>query len=124
LFSDIIQSSLVNQPKGTRGDTEMQTINDLMDMAKKINGRARSRTIGEDEAKEMLELVANADDAVHTIRVYSGQGFVPNSYKYRCEIRYFEATRKEGQFVIGAGYGDAKRSHGNGALVTVNKRGI
>lgn len=102
----------------------MQTINDLMDMAKKVNGRARSRTIGESEAKEMLKLVANADDNVRTIRVYSRDGFVPNSYKYRCEIRYFEATRKDGKLVIGASYGDAKRSHGNGSLVTVNGRGI
>ncbi len=102
----------------------MQTINDLMEMAKKVNGRARNRTIGEVEAKEIMELVANADDMTNTIRVYSRDGFVPNSYKYRCEIRYFEATRKEGKLVIGAGYGDAKRSHGNGALVTVNGRGI
>ena len=102
----------------------MQTINDLMDMAKAVNGRARSRTIGEGEAKEVMELVANADDATHTIRVYSREGFVPNSYKYRCEIRYFEATRKEGKLVIGASYGDAKRSHANGALATVNGRGI
>lgn len=102
----------------------MQTINDLMEMAKQVNGRARNRTIGEAEAKEMMELVANADSTVHTIRVYSRDGFVPNSYKYRCEIRYFEAVRKEGELVIGASYGDAKRRHGNGALVTINGRRI
>lgn len=100
----------------------MQTINELMEMAKRVNGRARARTIGRDEAQEIIDLVAKADETVNTIRVYSREGFVPNSYKYRCDIRYFEANRKEGKLVIGASYGDAKRSHGNGALVTVNGR--
>ena len=100
----------------------MQTINDLMEMAKSANGRARTRTIGKSEAQEILDLVASADDKVNTIRVYSRDGFVANSYKYRADIRYFEATRKDGKLVIGASYGDAKRSHGNGALVTINGR--
>jgi hypothetical protein len=100
----------------------MQTINDLMEMAKKANGRARARTIGEAEAQAMLNLVADADDTVNTIRVYSQNGFVPNSYKYRCDIRYFEANRRDGELVIGASTTDAKRSRGVGALVTVNGR--
>jgi hypothetical protein len=93
-----------------------------MEKAKKVNGRARTRTIGKAEAQEIIELVANADESIHTIRVYSRDGFVPNSYKYRCDIRYFEAIRKSDGFVIRASYGDAKRSHGQGALVTINGR--
>lgn len=38
----------------------MQTINDLMEMAKTANGRAKNRTIGNNEAQAILDLVANA----------------------------------------------------------------
>ena len=102
----------------------MQTLDDLMEMAKNKNDRARQRTIGKSEAQDILELVTNADDATHTIRVYSSDGFVSNSYKYRAEIRYFEATRKDGKLVIRAGIADAKRSYGTGALITINGRGV
>ena len=100
----------------------MQTINDLMEMAKEANGRARVRTIGETEAQAILNLVADADDTVDTIRVYSHDGFVPNSYKFPCDIRYFAASRRDGELVISASTTDAKRSRGQGALVTVNSR--
>lgn len=116
----IIQSSTDSRKDGK--GIEMQTLNDLMEMAKSANGKARQRTIGKAEATEILKLVERADDSVHTIRVYSHDGFVPNSYKYRCEIRYFEATRKDGELVIRTGYCDAKRSRGEGAIVTINGR--
>lgn len=100
------------------------TLESLMELAKSANGTARNRTIGEKEAAEMLELLGQHenDESIKTIRVYSHQGFVPNSYKYRCDIRYFEATRADGGFKVIASFTGAKRSHGNGALVTVNGR--
>jgi hypothetical protein len=101
-----------------------QNINDLMEMAGRVNGRARTRTIGKKEASEMLELVKKlqGDEKVTNIRVYSREGFVPNSYKYRAEIRGFEARRVKGKLTVCAITVDAKRSLGNGSLVTVNSR--
>ena len=97
--------------------------NELLEMAAKVNGRARNRIIGKVEAEILMDTVASAPEKAHTIRVYSRDGFVPNSYKYRAEIRYFEATRTDsGEWKYTASYCDAKRSHGNGALVTINGR--
>lgn len=99
------------------------TVNDLMEMAAKVNGRAKQRTIGMVEAETMLQEIRSAGDNVNTIRVYSRDGFVPNSYKYRVVICYFEAYRNEdGSFNVIASQSDAKRSRGQGALVTVNGR--
>ena len=101
----------------------MYTLNELMKMAKRANGRNRRRTIGKAEAETILSLVESADDKAHTIRVYSGDGFVPNSYKWPVSIAYFEAQRQEnGDWRIIATSCDAKRSHGNGALTTINGR--
>jgi len=97
----------------------------LVEMAKSVNGRARSRILGQKEAQTILDLVAehNATPTIHTIRVYSRDGFVANSYNYRAETRYFEATRNpEGHFVVRVGACDAHRAHGSGALVTINGR--
>lgn len=97
----------------------------LVEMASAVNGRARSRTIGQKEAQTILGLVAQHQNSqeVHTIRVYSNGGFVANSYNFRADVRYFEATRNElGEFVVRAGSCDAHRSHGSGALITINGR--
>lgn len=100
----------------------MKTLDELLEMAKVANGRAKNRTIGKAEAEILLEKIATAKDDAHTIRVYSRQGFVANSYKWRAKICYFEANKVDGQWSIIATSGDAKRSYGNGALVTVNGR--
>jgi hypothetical protein len=97
----------------------------LVEMAKAVNGRARSRTIGQKEAQTILDLVAAHQNSpeLHTIRVYSSDGFVANSYNFRADVRYFEATRNEqGEFVVRTGSCDAHRSGGSGALITVNWR--
>jgi len=97
----------------------------LVEMAKAVNGRARTRILGQTEAQTILDLVAqhNETNTVQTIRVYSRDGFVANSYNYRSETRYFEATRNaEGQLVVGVGACDAHRAHGCGALITINGR--
>jgi hypothetical protein len=101
----------------------MKTLDELLEMAKVANGRAKNRTIGKAEAEILLGKIAAAGDDTHTIRVYSRQGFVANSYKWRAEIRYFQASKQvDGQWIITATSGDAKRSYGYGALVTVNGR--
>lgn len=103
----------------------MLAVNDLQEKVQKANGTRKARILRPADVAQFVELVNNATPEQHTIRVYSSDGFVPNSYKYRADISYLQATRLEsGEFQIGAGTVDAKRSHGNGSLVTINSRGI
>lgn len=91
----------------------------------KANSGLRQRKIGNYEVADLEEAVKlHADNqSVKTIRVYSYQGFVPNAYKYRCLIAFIEAVRQEnGEFKFYGGQTDAKRSRGNGALLTINGR--
>lgn len=53
--------------------------------------------------------------AAKRIRRYSSLGFVPNSYKYRCNIQYVELQGN----TITVTYTDAKRSHGKGNLLVI-----
>lgn len=98
----------------------------IAEAAKKANGTRRSRILSNSDMAEFEQLVeAHKDDPeIRTIRVYSHEGFVPNSYKYRADISVLEAVRSSetGQFSIHGFTVDAKRSHGNGALVTINSR--
>ena len=99
--------------------------NELNALATEINGRNRNRTLTLGDVAKFAELLeTNRDNAkVTSIRVYSNQGFVPNSYKHRANIAALNATRNEaGEFVVSGGWFDAHRSHGNGALVTINGR--
>ena len=90
-------------------------------LAKDVNGRARKRIVGETEAQKILDILADADADVTNVRVYSRHGFVANSYRYPATIRYFYAQRRDdGTFVIGADETRAQRAYGAGALVTVN----
>lgn len=102
----------------------MLTINDLQEKVQKANGTRKNRILRPSDIERFVELVNNATPEQHTIRVYSSDGFVPNSYKYRASISVLTATRdaETGEFVIGGGVVDAKRSRGVGALVTVNGR--
>ena len=63
--------------------------------------------------------VCEATPTGKTVRVYSSDGFVPNSYKWRCEIEWIERG-KDGH--ITTGWSGAQRSYGDGPHVTVNGR--
>ena len=103
----------------------MYTIDSLMEMAEKANGRRRRRILTESEASTLVNLMENAAENIHIIRVYSQEGFVANSYKSAAPISYFFARKDDsGEWVVNASVTDAKRSYGQGALVTVNGRGI
>lgn len=90
------------------------------------NGRRRTRLLDAADIGIFFETLNEVGDdpKVHTVRRYSGEGFVPNSYKYRADISYLEANRdaETGEWRIGANTADAKRSRGNGALTTINGR--
>jgi hypothetical protein len=95
-------------------------------IVKQINSHRRNRTLDVADTRRFAELFeANRDNSeVHTIRVYSHQGFVANAYKYRADICFLQAVRNQvnGSWHIGGGVVDAKRSHGNGSLATINSR--
>ena len=103
----------------------MLTVSDLVESVANANGSRRTRVLDRSDVELFVELVNRANDNIHTIRVYSSAGFVANSYKYRADISYLQADRQEdGTFHCYASTCDAKRSHGNGALVTVNGRAV
>lgn len=61
-----------------------------------------------------------APQAKRRVRVYSGAGFVPNSYKWRCLIQYVELTIKDGRVTgITTSWTGAQRPQGQGSLVVV-----
>jgi hypothetical protein len=100
-------------------------IGNIGKLAEKANGRRRARTIGREEVESFVALLRKhrRDENVHTIRVYSEEGFVPNSYKYRADITALEATREEdGGWTVKALVVRAKRPRGSGPLATVNNR--
>ena len=102
--------------------------NEIQKSVAKANGRRKSRTLGKADVEIFFDtLNANSNDPkVNIIRRYSGEGFIPNNYKWAAEISFLQATRdaETGQWNIAAHTTDAKRSHGNGALTTINGRGI
>lgn len=61
-----------------------------------------------------------AAHAKRRVRVYSGAGFVPNSYRYRCRIQFVELTLQDGKITrIGTSWTGAQRSGARGSLVVV-----
>lgn len=58
--------------------------------------------------------------AKRRVRVYSAAGFVPNSYRYRCEIQYIEISKAvDGRLTVWSGWTGAQRSRGQGSLIVV-----
>lgn len=100
---------------------------ELIEKINKANGKRRNRIITTADI-EMFEEIFNErkdNPEIKTIRVYPRNAFVPNSYQYRAEVTIIQATRDtDGNWQIGAGTVDAKRSHGQGPRVTVNGRSL
>lgn len=101
---------------------------ELITKVQSANGKRKTRIIKTSDI-EYFENLFNErkdDPAVKTIRVYPDDAFVPNSYKYRAEVTIIQATRNNetGEWLVGAGVVDAKRSHARGAKVTINGRAV
>ena len=96
---------------------------DLLDRATQIKGRRQRRYVDGAEIDAMAQLDRKRSLAGKTIRVYSVDGFVPSSYKYRaaidCVERCYDEDGKKMFSIISV---DATRPHGKGSLVTVNGR--
>lgn len=75
---------------------------------------------GCDWSRVRIALRAAVDNpGAKRIRVYSGAGFVPNSYRWPCRIQYIEIQRTPAGPQICVGWTGAQRSRGAGSLVVV-----
>lgn len=84
----------------------------------KNNGKARKRTLGEQEVNKFLEELSKLPEETSLV-VYSNDGFVANSYGSRADIagiRYNYITKN-----IQVSWYPAKRSFGQGKLIDKKK---
>jgi hypothetical protein len=95
----------------------------LLAEAAAFRGRRKHRYVDETEVDLMSKLDRKSSLRGKTIRVYSVEGFVPHSYKWRANIDYVErGYTEDGKKYFYIGQTDAHRSHSRGATITVNKR--
>lgn len=81
----------------------------LLELAREVNGIATIRTIGQNEAEQLLQLMATAKPTTQRLMVYSKDGFVSPAYKGEATIRFFKAERDgRGDWQITAGSCNAK----------------
>lgn len=105
-------------------DDENEIIDRIMEQAKTVDGKRRNRILYRGDARDLLKLISEHPEA-RTVRSYSRDGFVANSYKYQSHITRATGTRKDdGTWSIVVDTGSANRSHGEGALLTVDNRGV
>jgi hypothetical protein len=73
------------------------------------------------DADDVAECIAATANAKSRVRVYSKQGFVPNSYRHECRIQYVEAVRDPatGGWRFTVGWTGAQRKQGAGTRVVV-----
>jgi hypothetical protein len=81
-------------------------------------GLSTRRACDREDVEECIAATANAK---RRVRVYSKQGFVPNSYRHECRIQYIEATRdpQSGDWKFSVGWTGAQRKQGAGTRVVV-----
>ena len=80
-------------------------------------GMATRRSVDATEVTEAFEALERAKKRV---RVYSVAGFVPNNYRYPCNIQYVEAERADGDnWVWSVHWGSAQRKNARAATVVV-----
>jgi hypothetical protein len=68
---------------------------------------------------DVQKAVRAAKNAKTRVRIYSQDGFVPNSYKWRCQIQWCEVSRVDGTLNIRTGWSPAQRSNAAGNLFVV-----
>ena len=96
----------------------------IENQAETMKGKRRNRYISKKEIDKMESIDRKATLKGKTIRVYSFDGFVPNSYKYFAPIDFIERSYEPetGKKIFRVGQTGASRSHGSGSLITVNGR--
>lgn len=78
--------------------------------------RATRRSIDD---QEIAKAYAALDRAKNRVRVYSSAGFVPNSYRYDCQIQYVEVVKAAGAWEWQLHWGRAQRPNARAATVVV-----
>lgn len=115
-------SELIYKPNN--GQNTAATVDAIMELARPVNGRSRTRILYRGDAQDILNTLDAHPDCT-TARSYSRDGFVPNAYKYPADIVCAEATKRtDGTYAITVIRVGAKRSRGEGALITVNGRAL
>ena len=79
-------------------------------------GLSTKRAITAEEVRTALEVLPEAKNRV---RVYSGQGFVPNSYRNKCQIQYLQGDFVDGEWKWHTGWSNAQRCRASGSIVVV-----
>lgn len=88
----------------------------LRQLARQIDG-PRLATKRPVSRLDVVKALRAARDAKERVRVYSGMGFVPNSYRHQCRIQFIEGKRTEAGWEWRTGWCGAQRPYGSGALV-------
>jgi hypothetical protein len=92
-------------------------IEDILNQVGPLNKfKSTYRAVGIEEIERAAALINEAEERV---RVYSNAGFVPNAYRYRCDIEYVEALRGTDGWTFRIGSTSAKRSGGSAAREVV-----
>ena len=80
--------------------------------------KSTERGLTDDDLRRFVQLQAR--NKGKRVRVYSSWGFVPNSYRYRCDIQWIETADNEKSYRVG--WSGAQRSGGSGAQCVVDNR--
>lgn len=82
-------------------------------------GYATRRSIDAQEIGEAFDAI-EASRPKKRVRVYSAAGFVPNSYRYDCQIQFVEATRTDDDdWAWSVHWGRAQRANARAARKVV-----
>lgn len=69
---------------------------------------------------DVLVALRESTAAKRRVRVYSQAGFVPNSYRHRCQIQFIEVVKTDGgRLTVSTGWTGAQRAGGRGNLIVV-----
>lgn len=79
-------------------------------------GLSTKRAVTADEVRTAYAAIPQAKKR---IRVYSSQGFVPNSYRNKCQIQYVQADLIDGEWRWHTGWSNAQRTKASGSIVVV-----
>ena len=82
-------------------------------------GLATRRSVDAQEIGEAFDAIADRSPKKR-VRVYSAAGFVPNSYRYDCQIQFVEATRTaDDDWAWSVHWGRAQRANARAARKVV-----
>lgn len=107
---------------GAKRENEMKTNKQLMTIARKLRSSLGKPGMSTKRACSIHEIVCAmraTATAKRRVRIYSAAGFVPNSYRGRCEIQYVEAINGESGWEFRTGWTGAQRSRASGNLQVI-----